>query len=150
MPATRGATSRMTIVLSGVFTASLSFAGQTVSKIAYDAFMQMSVDARLTTFNAIDAENRADLVRTHIRRWLSANRARLTAEQIDLMEENISFVTAERYGPSKKRGRHREAAGTREAERGGVYSRGNGGGADDRRALPPVVALSLLLLAGAG
>ena len=85
------------IVILGALTA---LAAQETSKaqtIDYDTFMQMDVQGRIRTFNQITPENRAELVRTQIERWLERNRPRLNAEQIKVMEENIAFVAADVY-----------------------------------------------------
>lgn len=75
--------------------------GQTVNVVTYDAFMQLDRQGRIHTFNQITADNRAEVVRTHIQRWLEANRPRMNAEQIKLMEECIAFATPEAYSLPK-------------------------------------------------
>jgi hypothetical protein len=60
--------------------------------IDYDTFMQSSEQRRIELFNAVTPENRAELVRTHLERWLSTNRKRLSPEQIRVMEENLAFI----------------------------------------------------------
>ena len=67
------------------------------ASIDYDTFMQTDVDGRIRAFNTITPENRAELVRTQIERWLEKNRSRLNAEQMQVMEENRAFVTADTY-----------------------------------------------------
>ena len=74
--------------------------GQT-THIDYDSFMQGDLNARISTFQKITAENKAEIVRTQIERWLEVNRGRLTAEQIAIMEENLAFVTPEVYEQSR-------------------------------------------------
>ena len=78
-------------------TASAGQETSTAPTIDYDTFMQMDAQGRIRTFNQITPENRAEVVRTHIERWLEKNRSRLNAEQIKVMEENIAFVTADVY-----------------------------------------------------
>ena len=76
------------------------FAGNSraqASHVAYDAFCGLSVDTKKKLFTEVSADNRADLVRTQIQRWLDKNRSRLSAEQIKIMEENIAFVKADLY-----------------------------------------------------
>ena len=65
--------------------------------LSYDAFMQLDLDGRIRTFNEINAENRAQLVQTQIRRWVVKNRHRLTPEQLKLIDENLVIVTPDRY-----------------------------------------------------
>ncbi|HEX7780444.1 MAG TPA: hypothetical protein VF424_14450 [Vicinamibacterales bacterium] len=67
------------------------------SRIEYDVFCTMDVKTKQKVFGEISPENRADLVRTQIQRWLDKNRSRLTAEQIKIMEENIAIVKADLY-----------------------------------------------------
>ena len=75
--------------------------GQAVNAVTYDAYMQLDMPGRIRTFNQVSPENCADIVRTHIQRWLDANRSRLTEEQIAVMEENISFITTDKYALPK-------------------------------------------------
>ena len=63
--------------------------------VNYESFRTWA--ERVTLFDAISAEEKAELVRTHIRRWLEANRERLNPAQIEMMEENIAYVKAELY-----------------------------------------------------
>ena len=67
------------------------------SRIEYDVFCTMDVKNKQKVFGEISPENRAELVRTQIRRWLDKNRSRLSAEQIKIMEENIAIVKADLY-----------------------------------------------------
>jgi hypothetical protein len=69
--------------------------GQTI--IGYDQFMPEPLQERLRIFNEVSAENRAMLIRTHVERWLAANRHRLTDEQISVVEEVIGFILPESY-----------------------------------------------------
>jgi len=68
-----------------------------MSPIDYDTFHAMSWPERLSVFNAVSAEERADLVRTHVSRWLSLHRHELTQEQIAIVEENIAFIRSALY-----------------------------------------------------
>jgi hypothetical protein len=65
--------------------------------IGYDQFMPRPLDERIRLFNEISAENRAELVKTHVERWLAANRSRLTDEQVAVVEEVARFILPERY-----------------------------------------------------
>jgi hypothetical protein len=67
------------------------------SKIEYDAFCTLDLKSKQKVFGEIKPENRANLVRTQAQRWLDKNRARLTPEQVKVMEENIAFVKADLY-----------------------------------------------------
>jgi hypothetical protein len=65
--------------------------------IGYDQFFFKPVKERIKIFNEISAENRAFLVKTQAERWLSANRSRLTHEQVTIVEELIQSVSPEWY-----------------------------------------------------
>lgn len=65
--------------------------------ISYDRFMPQALEQRRQIFNEISAENRALLMRTHIERWLAANKSRLNSEQASVVEEGIRFVSPEKY-----------------------------------------------------
>ena len=66
---------------------------QQAPAIDYDSYMQGNFQHRIPIFNQTTPEKRAELVSTHLERWLTANRARLSSEQIAAMEENLAFVT---------------------------------------------------------
>lgn len=68
-----------------------------VSGIDYDSFRTKSWAERISLFNGITAEERAELVRTHMSRWLSLHRHELTDEQITIVEENIAFISTDLY-----------------------------------------------------
>lgn len=70
---------------------------QEQSVIGYDHFMPQPLHERIRIFNEISAENRALLIKTHVERWLTANRARLSGEQISVVEEMIPCITPEWY-----------------------------------------------------
>jgi hypothetical protein len=82
-----------TLVLLLVSTAVLAQSAH----VDYDVFMQGDRAARIRTFQTMTPDNKAEVVRTHIDRWLAVNRNRLTAEQVTVVEENRAFVTAELY-----------------------------------------------------
>jgi len=65
--------------------------------VAYDAFASMSPLQKNKVIQEITADNKAELVTTHWRRFLEANRARLNAEQTEFIEEHIASVRPELY-----------------------------------------------------
>jgi hypothetical protein len=69
----------------------------TVPVVTYDEFMIKPVGERIGIFNQVSPENRADLVRTHLSRWLERNADRLSDEQKEVMDENLGFITPDRY-----------------------------------------------------
>lgn len=65
--------------------------------ISYDQFMPQTLRRRIQLFNEVSAENRALLLRTHVERWLAANRRRLTPEQIAILKEIGERISPEWY-----------------------------------------------------
>ena len=57
----------------------------------------MSRQDQITLFNAITPQQRCDVVRTHVERWLDENRARLSTEQIEYVEGVLATLTPETY-----------------------------------------------------
>ena len=92
---------RVTGALIAIAVAAVGLLGRNsaaqASRIEYDVFCTMDVKNKQKVFGEISPENRAELVRTQIRRWLDKNRSRLSAEQIKIMEENIAIVKADLY-----------------------------------------------------
>ena len=68
-----------------------------MSRIDYASFRMMSRPERVSLFNTISAEERAELVFTHMSHWLSLHRHELTDEQIEIVEENIAFISHDLY-----------------------------------------------------
>lgn len=65
--------------------------------VSYDQFMPQPRERRIRIFNEISAENRALLIKTHVERWLAANRPRLTSEQVAVLEEIGRCISPEWY-----------------------------------------------------
>src|SRR5262245_8763368 len=65
--------------------------------IAYDAFMQQSIEDRLRTFTLLTPGQRADLVKMHIERWMYVNRSWVTPEQRNALESLLYFVRPNLY-----------------------------------------------------
>lgn len=87
----------MAMVALGIVTPAWAQVASAPAVVDYDTFMQQDVQGRIRVFNQVTPENRAELVQTQIKRWLEKNRARLTPEQLKVMDENLAFVTADRY-----------------------------------------------------
>ncbi len=66
-------------------------------EVNYDQFYLKPFKERREIFNEISAENRAFLVKTHVERWLAANRSRLIHEQVSAVEELIQSISPEWY-----------------------------------------------------
>lgn len=65
--------------------------------VDYDTFRAKSWAERVTLFNAVSPEEKAELVRTHISRWVAAHRQDLTPAQIEMADEWMTFVKPESY-----------------------------------------------------
>ena len=65
--------------------------------VDYDGVMSGDWTHRVTFFDGATAEDRAELLRTHRRRWLAAHQYRLSPAQITSVEEQITFISAELY-----------------------------------------------------
>jgi hypothetical protein len=89
-----------------VFALVASVIAQAPAPVTYEAFCKLDQETRRRAFNEVTAENRADLVRTHIERWQDANRDRLTPQQLALLKELLALITPDTY---------RGGAGTEEA-----------------------------------
>jgi hypothetical protein len=70
---------------------------QLSAPVSYDFFMRLDIHERNRTFKNVTPEIRAELVQTHIQRWIDRNRPRLTPEQLLIMFENLGFVTPDHY-----------------------------------------------------
>jgi RecB family exonuclease len=106
MTSSRRALQRLTmcvLLMIGLVLIPARLTAQVPPSVDYDTFWKQDLQGRLGLFNAITPENKAAIVRTHAQRWLDANRARLTTEQITLMEENVSFTTADLYRQSRNK-----------------------------------------------
>jgi hypothetical protein len=65
--------------------------------VDYDRFRTKPWAERVTLFNAISAEEKAELVRTHISRWVAAHRQDLTPAQLEVADEWMTFVKPDSY-----------------------------------------------------
>ena len=65
--------------------------------IHYESFKRKSWHERIEIFNAVSAEDKADLVRTHVSWWLETHRRELTPQQIAILEENIAAIVPSLY-----------------------------------------------------
>ncbi len=65
--------------------------------VDYDTFRTTPWAERVTLFNAISAEEKAELVRTHISRWVAAHRQDLTPAQIEMADEWMAVIKAASY-----------------------------------------------------
>ena len=70
-------------------------------QINYDQFRKMQWNERVTLFNEVSNEEKAELVRTHIDRWLESHRGELSPLQISAVEQCRDFIKPELYGAVK-------------------------------------------------
>lgn len=97
---------------------------QEQQSIGYDEFMPQPFQERRRIFDEISAENRVLLIKTHIERWLAANRQRLNNEQIAVVEETIlPFITPERYQVERDTEKVEQEADTLLQKAENVFSR---------------------------
>ena len=75
-------------------------AGQVPNPIAYDTFCKLPDSEKKAAFSATTAENRGELVRTHLERWREANRARLYDKQLAYLAAMIESITSDSYSDS--------------------------------------------------
>ena len=90
-PQARGGWNRTVVIVHAAQTA-----------VDYDTFMQQDWQGRTRMFNTITPENRAELVRTQMERWLAAIQDRLTSEQLAAMHDCIAFVQPDAYRPETR------------------------------------------------
>jgi hypothetical protein len=84
--------------------------------------MVNSVGARIKLFNQVTSENRAHLVRAHLTRWLARHGARLTPEQLAVVQEALTVITPAWYR-SPRRTEHLAAIKALEEKMARVLSR---------------------------
>ena len=85
--------------------------------------MPQPLEKRRRIFNEISAENRALLIKTHVERWLAANRPRLTHEQVAVVEEMSHFITPELYQEEREFEKVAQAAEALHRKAEAVFSR---------------------------
>lgn len=91
--------------------------------IGYDQFMPQPLQERLRLFNEMSAENRALIMKTHVERWLAANRPRLTDEQVAVVEEMFRIITPESYQEERDFEKIHQEAERLRAKAEAVFSR---------------------------
>ena len=74
--------------------------------------MNLDVGARIGAFNQVSSENRAELVRTQIARWIESRRSSLTQAQMALTEEWLAMAVVENYRLPKPEGWERPRQAT--------------------------------------
>ncbi len=90
---------------------------------SYDEFMPHPLQERIRIFNEISADNRALLMKTHVERWLAANRPRLNDEQVAVVEEILRFITPESYRAEGDREKAEQEAEALREKAASVFSR---------------------------
>lgn len=80
-------------VMTGEATQAVRFRLQaSVPWTSYDEFVKLPPPQRRERFNIMSAGNRATIVQTHVKRWLDRNRGRLSASEVAIFEEIITFL----------------------------------------------------------
>jgi len=95
---------------------------QAPTPITYDTFMKQEAPPRGPAFARLSPENRAEIMKTHMRRWLGANDARLSEAQKAVIAENVAALSPDFYRePRSKEWRDKAIALFRKAEQ--VFSK---------------------------
>ena len=82
---------------------------QAPQKVTYDTFCSLPDEAKRAAFNTATPEEKAAVMKTHVERWRGANKSRLSAPQLALLDQMVAVITPESYTP----GPGREAAQNR-------------------------------------
>ena len=93
------------LVLAVIGVAALAFSNSVSAQaptVDYDTLMQQQDRAAIRRqFAQLSPENKALIVRTQIERWISANRARLSPAQLQVMQEMAAVVSPDLYSPNR-------------------------------------------------
>ena len=96
------------LVLAGIGVAALAFSSSVSAQaptVDYDTLMQQQDKAAIRRqFAQLSPENKALIVRTQIERWITANRARLSPAQLQVMQEMAAVVSPDLYSPNRTEG----------------------------------------------
>ena len=96
------------LVLTGIGVAALAFSSSVSAQaptVDYDTLMQQQDKAAIRRqFAQLSPENKALIVRTQIERWITANRARLSPAQLQVMQEMAAVVSPDLYSPNRTDG----------------------------------------------
>ena len=86
----------------------MRYTGEPAPHTDYDTFLATPCPDRQKLFFAMTPENKAEMVRSQAQHWFDANRARLTPEQVALMNEAIDWIVPSRYDEAKRGGDDRD------------------------------------------
>ena len=96
------------LVLTRIGVAALAFSSSVSAQaptVDYDTLMQQQDKAAIRRqFAQLSPENKALIVRTQIERWITANRARLSPAQLQVMQEMAAVVSPDLYSPNRTEG----------------------------------------------
>jgi hypothetical protein len=70
---------------------------EVIMPVEYDLFLTKPWAERVALFNAIPGDEKAQLVRTHVSRWLDSHRKELSLAQVEILEEWLAFITRDLY-----------------------------------------------------
>ena len=65
--------------------------------VEYDTFRTKPWGERVALFSALFNEEKAQLVRIHVSRWLDSHRQNLSTPQVQIIEEWLAFITPALY-----------------------------------------------------
>ncbi len=64
---------------------------------AYDTFMKQDRTARHEAFERLTADKKVELMKVHMRRWRDAHHDRLSAAQLQVIDDNLAAIAPEFY-----------------------------------------------------
>lgn len=88
------------VVLTALWTGAGWAQSQTPSpapQISYADFVKLDYAARRQRFGEVNAATKAAIMRSHLADWLGKNRSRLSASQVEVVQDAIAFVTPALY-----------------------------------------------------
>lgn len=91
--------------------------------VDYDSYAAMSPLRKNAIGPQLTPENRAEIVRTHLQRFLDAERQRLTVDQIAFVEESIAYIGPELWRQPRDEEEIERRAREREARAQALFSR---------------------------
>ena len=65
--------------------------------LSYEELMKLPRAKRGNTFKTLSPQNKADVVRTHLQRWLDSHKDSLSQKQKDLIADNLALVAPDLY-----------------------------------------------------
>lgn len=80
------------VLLGSTAVASAAGTRPAASPVSYDVLMRAAPSERHETFSRLSPENKADIMRTHMRRWLDSHSTALSQAQKDAIADNLAAL----------------------------------------------------------